>query len=271
MRTRSAAIRTNPAFHTFVNVLLIASFLTFSLRLQVHYTPLPPRDSAAHSKAYTGETFRGPIRLVSFDSWTGDESNSPPSEEEDAMSPKDLLDRWQPLISEASKRFAVPENWIRAVIRIESGGRTILFGRPITSAAGAMGLMQLMSDTYNEMRTRNGLGDDPYDARDNIMAGTAYLHELYMKYGYPRLFAAYNAGPGRLENHLHSGHPLPAETRAYVRLATDGAVAASLGDAKPVKKRGGKTRVAAVYLPAVPDETQGTNSDARDTIDAGAL
>jgi soluble lytic murein transglycosylase-like protein len=166
------------------------------------------------------------------------------------MSPKALMDRWQPLISEASKRFAVPENWIRAVMRIESGGRTVLFGRPITSGAGAMGLMQLMGDTYNEMRARNGLGADPYDARDNIMAGAAYLRELYMKYGYPRLFAAYNAGPGRLEEHLHSGHALPAETRTYVRLATDGAVPASFGAAKPVTKKGAKTRIAAVYLPA---------------------
>jgi soluble lytic murein transglycosylase-like protein len=182
--------------------------------------------------------FRGLVRLSPFAAFN----------EEDGMSPEALLDRWQPLISEASKRFAVPEDWIRAVIRIESGGRTILFGRPITSGAGAMGLMQLMSETYNEMRTRNGLGADPYNARDNIMAGTAYLRELYVKYGYPHLFAAYNAGPGRLEDHLHSGHALPAETRTYVRLATDGAVAASFGEAKPLAKK--TTRVAAVYRPA---------------------
>jgi hypothetical protein len=79
------------------------------------------------------------------------------------MSPKALLDRRQPFISEASKRFAVPQNWIRAVIRIESGGRTVLFGKPITSGAGAMGLMQLMRATYDEMRTRNGLGAGPYN------------------------------------------------------------------------------------------------------------
>jgi soluble lytic murein transglycosylase-like protein len=135
-------------------------------------------------------------------------------------------------------------------MRIESGGRTILFGRPITSGAGAMGLMQLMGDTYNEMRARNSLGADPYNARDNIMAGAAYLHELYTKYGYPRLFAAYNAGPGRLEEHLHSGHALPAETRTYVRLATDGAVSTSFGEEKSIAKKSAKTRVAAVYQPA---------------------
>jgi len=241
MRTRIIVSRANSAFHTFVYVLLIATFLAFTLMLQVQYTALPSGNSSSHLMTGPGRMFRGLIRLAPF-------SNS--FNEEDGMSPKALMDRWQPLISEASKRYAVPEDWIRAVIRVESGGRTILFGRPITSGAGAMGLMQLMGDTYNEMRTRNDLGADPYDTRDNIMAGTAYLRELYMKYGYPRLFAAYNAGPGRLEDHLHTGHALPAETRTYVRLATDGAVGASFGEARHVTKKAVKTRVAAVYLPA---------------------
>jgi soluble lytic murein transglycosylase-like protein len=169
------------------------------------------------------------------------------------MSPKALMDRWQPYISEASKRFAVPENWIRAVIRVETGGRTVLFGKPITSDAGAMGLMQLMRDTYNEMRKRNGLGADPYNARDNILAGTAYLRDLYRKYGYPHLFAAYNAGPGRLEDHLHKGQALPAETQAYVRLATDGEVSSSFGAAKSSTGKSARSKrlahVAAVYQP----------------------
>jgi membrane-bound lytic murein transglycosylase B len=239
MRTHVAVTQANRAFHTFVYVVLFASLTAFSLMLQVEYT----NNSSTHLKVRPGLMFRGLIRLAPF-------SPSPAFDEEDGMSPKALLDRWEPLISEASKRFAVPENWIRAVIRVESGGRTILFGRPITSGAGAMGLMQLMGDTYNEMRTRNDLGADPYNARDNIMAGTAYLRELYMKYGYPRLFAAYNAGPGRLEDHLHSGHTLPAETRTYVRLATDGAVAPSFGEAKPATRKGVKTRVAVGYQPA---------------------
>jgi len=60
------------------------------------------------------------------------------------------------------------------------------------------------------------LGSDPHDARDNIMAGAAYLRELHRRYGFPAMFAAYNAGPGRLANHLQTGATLPAETRAYV-------------------------------------------------------
>lgn len=127
-----------------------------------------------------------------------------------------VFDRWQELIAEASRRFGVPEVWIRAVMQAESGGRTTLDGRPITSRAGAMGLMQLMPDTYEEMRHAHGLGSDPYDPRDNILAGTAYLRAMYDLYGYPGLFAAYNAGPGRYDDHLQQGRPLPAETRAYL-------------------------------------------------------
>jgi len=84
-----------------------------------------------------------------------------------------------------------------------------------------------MRDTYNEMSERNGLGSDPYNVRDNILAGTAYLRELYNQYGYPRLFAAYNAGPGTLEAHMH-GATLPAETRNYVRLALAGTTTADV-------------------------------------------
>lgn len=125
-------------------------------------------------------------------------------------------DRWQPLITEASRRFGIPEAWIRAVMAAESGGEAILDGRPITSHAGAMGLMQVMPEAWAELRDRYGLGADPYDPHDNILAGTAYLRELYARYGYPDLFAAYNAGPARLDDHLANGRPLPDETLGYL-------------------------------------------------------
>ena len=126
------------------------------------------------------------------------------------------IDYWQPLITEASRRFGIPEAWIRAVMRAESGGQAMLDGRPITSRAGAMGLMQLMPATWVELRGRYGLGADPYDPRDNILAGSAYLRDLYARYGYPDLFAAYNAGPARLDDHLANGRPLPDETLGYL-------------------------------------------------------
>lgn len=128
----------------------------------------------------------------------------------------DPLDRWAAHIGEASARFGVPVAWIRRVMRAESAGRTILNGRPIVSSAGAMGLMQLMPGTWAAMRSALGLGADPHDPRDNILAGTAYLRLMYDRFGYPGLFAAYNAGPGRYARHLATGRRLPQETVAYV-------------------------------------------------------
>ena len=55
--------------------------------------------------------------------------------------------QWRPLIAQASARFGVPEAWIAAVMAAESGGRAHLNDRPITSRAGAMGLMQQMPAT----------------------------------------------------------------------------------------------------------------------------
>jgi hypothetical protein len=85
------------------------------------------------------------------------------------------------------------------------------------SSAGAMGLMQVMPDTWAGLSTRHGLGRDPYDPRDNILAGTAYLREMWDRYGnVAAMLAAYNAGPGRYDEHLTTGRVLPAETRAYI-------------------------------------------------------
>ena len=57
--------------------------------------------------------------------------------------------------------------------------------------------MQIMPATWGQLRARYGLGPDPFDVRDNIMAGAAYLRELHDRYGSPGFLAAYNAGPGR--------------------------------------------------------------------------
>lgn len=137
---------------------------------------------------------------------------------------------WAPIIAEASQRYGVPAAWIAAVMRAESGGRTHLDGRPIISRAGAMGLMQVMPATYAELAARHGLGPDPHNPRDNIMAGAAYLAELYRRFGYPGLFAAYNAGPARYADHLAGRASLPTETRTY--LATLSASPSS-GDMPP--------------------------------------
>ena len=125
-------------------------------------------------------------------------------------------DPWGPYIREASKRFDVPEEWVRAVIQQESGGKLFHDGQLVTSGPGAMGLMQLMPPTYDEMRATYNLGGDAYEPHDNIMAGTAYLRQLYDVYGSPGFLAAYNAGPGRLEDFITRNRTLPRETRNYV-------------------------------------------------------
>ncbi|MGV4877884.1 transglycosylase SLT domain-containing protein [Acetobacter indonesiensis] len=125
-------------------------------------------------------------------------------------------DPWGPYIQEAAKRFDVPDAWIRAVMQQESGGRLFHNGQFVTSAPGAMGLMQLMPPTYDQMRYAYNLGDDPFDPHDNILAGTAYLRQMYDIYGSPGFLAAYNAGPGRLEDFLTRNRTLPRETRNYV-------------------------------------------------------
>ena len=147
----------------------------------------------------------------------------------DYAPPGPASDPWGPYVREASGKFDIPEEWIRAVMRQESGGNLYLHGDLVTSSAGAMGLMQVMPDTYDELRARYAeLGDDPFDPHDNVMAGAAYLREMYDIYGSPGFLAAYNAGPGRLDDYLTRNRPLPAETRRYVA-----AISPRLGDASP--------------------------------------
>jgi hypothetical protein len=148
---------------------------------------------------------------------------------EQAMSPSQRITRWKPIVARASHRMMVPVAWINAVMRVESGGRTMLTQtQPMVSSKGAIGLMQVLPATYGEMRAQYGLGADPFDAKDNINAGAAYLKWLRRKYGYPAMFAAYNAGPGQVDDLLASGKPLPAETRTYV--ARVGAILEGSGD-----------------------------------------
>jgi soluble lytic murein transglycosylase-like protein len=115
--------------------------------------------------------------------------------------------------AEASRRFGMPARWITAVIHAESSGDV-----QALSPKGAIGLMQIMPETYASLRARYGLGADPMVPRDNILAGAAFLRELYDRYGMPGFLAAYNAGPARYEEHLATGRPLPAETRRYVAI-----------------------------------------------------
>jgi soluble lytic murein transglycosylase-like protein len=142
--------------------------------------------------------------------------------------------QWQPYISEASLRFGIPEDWIVRVMHAESRGQTMRNGKPIRSRVGAMGLMQIMPGTWSALTARYCLGSNPDDPRANILGGTAYLREMYDLFGYPGLFAAYNAGPGRYSSYRAGRSRLPGETIAYVANITGSRPTAPLSPSKPV-------------------------------------
>ncbi|MFG1314614.1 lytic transglycosylase domain-containing protein [Xanthobacter autotrophicus] len=124
----------------------------------------------------------------------------------------EVSDPFDAPIAEAAQRFGISAAWIRAVMRAESA-----VDATAVSPRGTMGLMQIRPETWADLRLRHRLGEDPFDPRDNILAGAAYLRELFDRYGVPGLLAAYHAGPARYEAYL-AGRPLPAETRAYVAM-----------------------------------------------------
>src|SRR5258708_23584372 len=95
-------------------------------------------------------------------------------------------------VTEASKRFTVPERWIRAVMCVESDGK-----QRARSSKGAMGLMQIMPKTWADLRARYGLGADPFDPHDNILDGAASIPQLLHRYGPPQFLPARHHQPAR--------------------------------------------------------------------------
>ena len=154
------------------------------------------------------------------------------------------LDPVATYVAEASQRFGIPAAWIRAVIQVESAGEV-----GVTSPAGAMGLMQVMPQTYATLRARLGLGANPYDPHDNIIAGAAFLHDMHDRYGDAGFLAAYNAGPARYDDFLAVGRPLPSETILYMaRLGPMLGVDGSLPLAAAVPNVVAKPEVAPIFV-----------------------
>ncbi|MDN5005523.1 lytic transglycosylase domain-containing protein [Bradyrhizobium sp. GCM10027634] len=159
-------------------------------------------------------SFEGSLRVVASLFVALSVSNVPAVAETRSAEPSAnyrTIDPSADFVEQAARRFGVPVRSIRSVIEVESAGNV-----RATSPKGAMGLMQIMPETWSELRLRYELGNDPYDPHNNILAGTAYLRELCDRYGSPGFLAAYNAGPTRYEEHL-AGRPLPAETQMYLQ------------------------------------------------------
>jgi len=111
------------------------------------------------------------------------------------------------LIKNAAARYQVPEELVKAVIKVESN-----FNPQATSPMGAMGLMQLMPGTARDLGVQR-----PYDPVQNINGGTKYLRDLLDRYdgNVPMAVAAYNCGMANVEKGR-----LPQETRSYLQLVS---------------------------------------------------
>jgi soluble lytic murein transglycosylase-like protein len=113
-------------------------------------------------------------------------------------------------IKEASRRYGLSIALIRAIIHSESA-----FDSLAVSTAGAQGLMQLMPALSRDLGV-----DDPFDPRENIMAGSRYLSGLLSAHdgNLELALASFNAGPGAVAR--YQGMPPYKETRDYVERIT---------------------------------------------------
>ena len=113
----------------------------------------------------------------------------------------------QPLIQQAALKEGLEADLLRAVAEQESGFRACA-----VSPKGAMGLMQLMPGTAQELGVR-----DPFDPQESLLSGAHYLKQLLTRFGGNAALAlgAYNAGAGRVEE--AGGVPEIPETTRYVQ------------------------------------------------------
>jgi hypothetical protein len=176
-----------------------------------------------------------------------------------AAAPASAIGHWQGMIDQAAARFDVPSDWVAQVMKEESGGNTLRHGRPIRSAKGAMGLMQIMPATWQMLRDAYQLGTDPDNPTNNIDAGAAYLSALYAHFGYPGLFAAYHAGPSRYQLFLSGKTDLPSATLTYTRHILTG-LGSAISSGRDIRDFGSREAKPGLFIPLAvsPRETEAT-------------
>lgn len=116
--------------------------------------------------------------------------------------------KYKHLISKISKKYVVDDALVKAIIRVESNFKT-----KAVSKAGAVGLMQLMPKTAEEMEVKN-----PFNPEENIEGGVRYLRYLLDRFkdNLPMAIAAYHAGEGAVTK--HNGIPPFNSTQRYVKM-----------------------------------------------------
>ena len=119
----------------------------------------------------------------------------------DAVDRKTHPKEYSDFVEVYAYQYGVPEYVVYSVIKVESN-----FESGAISEAGAVGLMQLMPETFVWLTTENGENLDSatlYDPETNIKYGTYYLSQLYLRFGtWDEVYAAYNAGPTKVEEWL---------------------------------------------------------------------
>ncbi|MEJ1967044.1 MAG: lytic transglycosylase domain-containing protein [Rhizomicrobium sp.] len=158
-------------------------------------------------------------------------------------------------IAEASQRFGIPGSWLRAVMTVESAGNP-----HAVSPKGAIGLMQLMPDTWSALRIQYHLGNDPFDPHDNILGGAAYLRELFDRFGASSFLAAYNAGPKRFQDYLAGLRPLRDETKRYVSTLAQMLPDLQIGSALPPLRVPSDWRAASLFTTSATTASSSINA-----------
>lgn len=121
------------------------------------------------------------------------------------------------IVAEARRQGLDPDV-VMAVMHVESR-----FNNFAVSPVGALGLMQILPSTGEELAANEGvvwLGPQTlFDPHVNVQLGIAYLRELSNRYGkLSTALAAYNWGPGHIDRRIRRGRALPT---VYPKLVLD--------------------------------------------------